>query len=563
MSRKNSIGRRFFVGWLCALAALQAAAQTPVPATDSANPEAPPAIATPEPVRLQDHTLFEISAPMGTLTPAQRAKAVEQRLLSAAEGPPSTLGTLHTAESDGFTGIYAGSVLIRAVTDGDAAHTGRTRRQLAADQLLIIRRALAMEYRDRGTAHFIRGLTLAAGATVLLLALAIGLRSLYRWTQARISRAALAWHWQSGLARLKLFSPSAVANASRSVAAGLAWLMALLLAYAYLEFVLSLFLWTQGLADRMVAAAQHAVEHVFTALIDYLPSLLNIIVIVVVARFILKVLRGLFEQLAAGRLTISGFHPDWGLPTFSLVRFFVLAIAVVMVFPDLPGSGSPGFRGVATFLGLAISFGGAPAIANIISGVILTYMRPFSIGDRVKIADAVGDIMSKNLLLVRLRTIKNVDISIPNSLVLANHIINFSAHAQDPGLILHTSVTIGYAAPWRKVHELLIVAAKRVDGVLADPAPFVLQTHLHDFYVAYEINAYTNRPNDMATLYSRLHEEIQNAFYEGGVEILSPHYAAVRDGNAMAVPNDYLPKDYEAPGFSILSRILRPGQGGG
>jgi small-conductance mechanosensitive channel len=310
----------------------------------------------------------------------------------------------------------------------------------------------------------------------------------------------------------------------------------------------------------MVVAAEHAVEQVFSAFIDYMPSLLNIVIIVVVARFILKAVRGLFEQIAANRLTITNFHPDWALPTYSLVRFFVIAIAAVMVFPYLPGSGSAGFKGVATFVALAISFGGAPAIANIIAGIILTYMRPFGLGDRVKIADAVGDIMAKNLLLVRLRTIKNVAISIPNSLVLANHIINYSTNAKDAGVILHTSVTIGYDAPWKTVHELLIRAATRVDGLLAEPPPYVLQTSLDDFYVAYEINAYTRRPNEMAILYSRLHEEIQNSFNEGGVEILSPHYGAMRDGNAMGVPSEYLPKDYKAPGFTILSRIFRPGQ---
>jgi hypothetical protein len=229
MSTKHTIGRALIAGLLVALGAAIAAAQAPTPATDSVNPEAPPAVAAPTPVRLRDHILFEVNTPIGTLTPMQRAAAIEQRLMSAAEGPASTIATLRTAESDGFTGIYAGPVLIRAVTDGDAAHTGRTRAQLAADQLLLIKHALAVEYRERGTAHVLRGLLLATGATVSLVALLIGLRWGYRWTRAKISRVALAWHWQSSLARLKLLSPSSVANASRSFAAGLAWLMVLLL----------------------------------------------------------------------------------------------------------------------------------------------------------------------------------------------------------------------------------------------------------------------------------------------------------------------------------------------
>jgi small-conductance mechanosensitive channel len=228
-----------------------------------------------------------------------------------------------------------------------------------------------------------------------------------------------------------------------------------------------------------------------------------------------------------------------------------------MVFPYLPGSGSEGFRGVSAFVGLMVSFGAAPAIANLIAGIIITYMRPFKTNDRVKIADATGDILGKDLLVVRMRTIKNVDITIPNALVLANHIINFSSSAKSHGLILNTTITIGYDAPWKRVHALLIEAAKRLEGILPTPEPFVLQTTLDDSYVAYEINAYTDRPNEMASLYSRLNESIQDVFNEAGVEILSPKFAAVRDGNAMAVPESYLPKDYHVPGFTILSRILR------
>jgi len=265
-----------------------------------------------------------------------------------------------------------------------------------------------------------------------------------------------------------------------------------------------------------------------------------------------KGLAALFREVGDGRLTIQGFYPEWASPTFAIVRFILIAIAAVMIFPYLPGSGSEGFRGVGVFVGLLVSLGSASAISNFIAGLVITYMRPFRVGDRVKIADAMGDVIDKDLLVVRLRTIKNVDITFPNALVLGSQIVNFSSIVHSGGnLILHTAVTIGYDAPWQQVHELLMTAAKRTEGIVAEPAPFVLQTSLDDFYVAYELNAYTQRPNEMAALYSRLHAEIQNAFNEGGVEILSPHYAAVRDGSRMAVPDDYLPKTTKRRG-SIL-----------
>ena len=187
-----------------------------------------------------------------------------------------------------------------------------------------------------------------------------------------------------------------------------------------------------------------------------------------------------------------------------------------------------------------------------VAGVVLTYMRPFRIGDRVKIADTMGDIMEKTLLVTRVRTIKNVDVSIPNAMVLGSHIINFSSSAKERGLILHTTVTIGYDVPWKKVHELLVSAAKTSENILETPAPFILQTSLDDSYVSYELNAYTDRPDKMAVTYSELHQNIQEKFNEAGVEIMSPHYSAVRDGNHTAIPDEYLPKGYKPKTFRIF-----------
>lgn len=178
-------------------------------------------------------------------------------------------------------------------------------------------------------------------------------------------------------------------------------------------------------------------------------------------------------------------------------------------------------------------------------------MRPFKNGDRVKISDTVGDVLERTLLVTRIRSIKNVDITIPNSMILGSHIINYSATAEREGLVLNTTVTIGYDVPWRKVHELLKDAAARTDEVLKEKKPFVLQTALNDFYVAYELNAYTSSPNHMATIYSQLHQNIQDCFNEAGVEIMSPHYSALRDGNEIAIPAENRAKDYLPSGFRV------------
>ncbi len=178
-------------------------------------------------------------------------------------------------------------------------------------------------------------------------------------------------------------------------------------------------------------------------------------------------------------------------------------------------------------------------------------MRLFKIGDRVKIADVTGDVIEKSLLVTRIRTIKNEIISIPNSTVMNSHTINYSSDAPGLGLILNTTVTIGYDVPWKKMYEALIEAALRTKYVLQDPKPFVLQTGLQDFYVSYQINAYVREANKQTDIYSELYQNIQDVCNEKGIEIMSPHYTAARDGNSTAIPEEYLPDDYKAPGFNI------------
>jgi small-conductance mechanosensitive channel len=204
------------------------------------------------------------------------------------------------------------------------------------------------------------------------------------------------------------------------------------------------------------------------------------------------------------------------------------------------------------FFGVLVSVGSSGAVADVVSGIVLTYTRAFHMGDRVRIADAEGDVLEKTLFVTRVRTTKNVDITIPNALVMSNHIINFSAQARRGGLILHTTVTIGYDVLPARVCELLIAAARETESILDTPEPFVSQTALGDFYVHYELNAHTKDAKRMGITYSDLHRAILDKFNEAGVEIASPHLSSVRDGNQTQLPDDYLPKDYKPAAFRIL-----------
>jgi small-conductance mechanosensitive channel len=273
--------------------------------------------------------------------------------------------------------------------------------------------------------------------------------------------------------------------------------------------------------------------------VAYIPNVFFIVAICVITRYLLKVVRFFFSEIERGNLKFEGFFKEWADPTYKLIRLVIIAFGFVMAFPYLPGSHSPAFQGVSVFLGLLLSLGSSSSIANIVAGVVLTYMRPFKIGDRVKIADTMGDVLEKTLLVTRIRSIKHVEITIPNSMVLGSHIVNYSSAAHSEGLVLNTTITIGYDAPWRKVHELLLEAAKRTTKIDHDQRAFVLQTALNDFYVSYELNAVTRLPNSMASIYSDLHQNIQDCFNEAGLEIMSPHYGALRDGNTIAIPPEY------------------------
>ena len=251
---------------------------------------------------------------------------------------------------------------------------------------------------------------------------------------------------------------------------------------------------------------------------------------------------------------------EWAEPTYKIVRFLLLAATTIIIFPYLPGSSSPAFKGISIFLGVLFSLGSTSAVANIVAGIILTYMRAFRLGDRVQIADTVGDVIEISLLVTRIRTIKNVEITIANSMVLSSHFVNFSGSLHEDGLILHTTVTIGYDTPWRQVHELLISAAQATDGIVDHPKPFVLQTALDDFYAHYQINAYTRRASEMSSIYSRMHQNIQDKFYEAGVEIMSPHYSTLRDGNRIAGPAIVTALD-STPLILLIGQVAREMRG--
>ncbi len=324
------------------------------------------------------------------------------------------------------------------------------------------------------------------------------------------------------------------------------------LLYIIIPIIFSYFEFTSTWADTLFGYILTPLKMMFSSFIGFLPNIFFIIVIIFINRYVIKLTKIIFDEIGEGNISIPNFHQEWAEPTYKIVRSLILIFTLIVVFPYLPGSQSEAFKGVSIFLGILFSLGSTSVIANIVAGTILTYMYAFKIGDRVKIGDTVGDIIEKTLLITRVKTIKNIVITIPNSIVMGSHIINYTTSStQGDGLILCTTITLGYDIPWKKVHETLIDAALATLNVKKEPSPFVLQTSLDDFYVSYELNCYTDKPGIMARTYSELHQNVQDKCNEAGIEILSPHYSADRDGNASTIPSQYLPSTYEAPPFAI------------
>jgi len=321
--------------------------------------------------------------------------------------------------------------------------------------------------------------------------------------------------------------------------------------YLSLPLLFYIFPDTKDITNTLLNWILTPAKNILNSVLNFLPDLFTIIVIYLFTHYLIKALRYFANEIEAGNLHVAGFPKEFAKPSFNIIRFLLYAFMLVIIFPYLPGSGSPAFQGVSVFLGILLSLGSSSAINNIIAGLVITYMRPFKIGDRVQIGDVTGDVIEKTTLVIRIRTIKNEDITVPNSTVLSANTINYSANALDKGLIIHTTVTIGYDAPWKDVQQALINAALRTELILKKPEPFVLQTSLDDFYVSYQLNAYTKDANAQANIYSELHKNIQDCFNEAGIEIMSPHYGSLRDGNQTTIPSDYLSKDYEAPTFNI------------
>ncbi|MDR1251885.1 MAG: mechanosensitive ion channel family protein [Treponema sp.] len=290
--------------------------------------------------------------------------------------------------------------------------------------------------------------------------------------------------------------------------------------------IFSLFPATEKLAETLFSYVFTPVKEIFIGAIRYIPNLFTIIIIIVITRYVLRVLKFFSIQITRGKLVIRGFYADWAEPTYKILQVLLWAFTVAIVYPYLPGADSRVFQGVSVFVGIIFSLGSSSAIGNLVAGLVITYMRPFKIGDRVKIKDITGFVVGKNLTVVRLKTHKNEYVTFPNTIILSSSIINYNTSSDEDaeGLILNTEITFGYATPWQTVHDILIKAALATSYVQKNPKPFVLQTAMDDFYAHYQINCYTKEVDKVPAIYTELYENIQNGFHAAGIDMTAAHY---------------------------------------
>lgn len=503
------------------------------------------------PVTLFGDTLFRIYAKIGPFRPADRAASVTRKLEQLVEDDQFDPEHLKVIESEETQDLVHDDIILMSVTNRDAFWADSDKKVLAADLRNVIIEGVANYQKEHGLMNNLKRFGML---TLVLILLVLIIVYLNKGFNALVNKALLTGQVFIKGVRFRNYEFLSVERETQVIRwlfNGVKWFLIIILVYLSLPIIFSIFPSTKGIATQLIGYILDPLTMMFKGIIGYIPELMTIAVVMFVTYNFVKFLLFLANEIQSGKLVLPGFYPDWALPTYNLLRVLVYAFAFVIIFPYLPGSSSPAFQGVSVFLGLLISLGSSSAIGNIIAGLVITYMRAFKVGDRVKIGDTTGDVLEKTMLVTRLRTIKNEQVTIPNAAILNGSTVNYSTSAKERGLILHTTVTIGYDVPWRTVHELLISAATKTADVNEEPKPFILQTSLDDFYVSYQLNAYTDTPEIAARIYSDIHAHIQDAFNKAGIEILSPHYRAARDGNILTIPPQYIPKDYKQPGFNV------------
>ena len=467
-----------------------------------------------------------------TAYPAERrASDIASRIEALARDRKYDPKTLRVEDAGEYHQIFPGESgkAIFRVLEADAESEGVIRTVLADTIGNTIAESINDYRHDRRPAVLTKNALYAFGSTLVMVALLYGVlwgfRRLNNYLEGRVKL-----HMQKLEERSqRIFQGGQIWGILHSALGMLRGLVVIFIIYIFANFALSLFPQTRYSAQRLFQFVVGPLSRIVNALIDFIPDFLFLVVVFLIMRYALKLARGMFAAIDKKRLQIKGFEADWAWPTYRIVRMGIIVFALVIAYPFIPGSDSAAFKGVSVLLGVLFSLGSTSVISNVIAGYTMTYRRAFRIGDRVKIGDTVGDVTEMRILVTHLKTPKNEEVVIPNSTILNGEVTNYSTMARDQGLILHTTVGIGYDVPWRQVEAMMLLAAEKTEGLLKEPQPFIRQKSLGDYAVNYELNAYCDNASEMVELYTKMHRNIQDIFNENGVQIMSPAYKADPD----------------------------------
>lgn len=492
------------------------------------------------PVVVEGDTLFYLYTKRGGYTPLQRAEMIDAAIMQLGKRFTLHPDSVYIESSDIVTDLMYGNKVIASFTDQDGLWEGRSREQLATDK----RKIVVQKLKELKEEHSLWQL----GKRILYFVLVLAGQYLLFWLTGWLFRKLKVRIQKLKDTRLKpisiqnyeLLDTQRQVNLLIFLSNLLRYVIMLLQLLITVPLLFAIFPQTKGLAYQIFSYIWNPIKNILVGIVDYIPNLFAILIICFAVKYLVRLVHYLSREVEAGRLKFGGFYPDWAMPTYHIIRFLLYAFMIAMIYPYLPGAKNGVFQGISVFVGLIISLGSSTVIGNVIAGLVITYMRPFKLGDRIQLNDTTGNVIEKTPLVTRIKTPKNEVVTIPNSFIMSSHTVNYSASAREYGLIIHSEVTIGYDVPWRQVHQLLIEAALNTPGVIDDPRPFVLETSLSDWYPVYQINAYIREADKLAQIYSDLHHNIQDRFNEAGVEIMSPHYMAMRDGNESTIPKDDL-----------------------
>jgi len=477
------------------------------------------------PVVVANRLVITLRGPLAGYSAQERVDSVKQRIDTILES--DRLPVVSTEDVEDGTQVQLDGKFAFLVTLIDIdPQIGETTRNVAREAASRLKRAVA-EYSEQ---HTLQYLLVQSGWAALATGVYAGLLWLlfviHRWAGHHVARVAGARAEQVHVQGVSLLDPEQVRWVARRLTAVIAWAVALFATYSWLTFALLQFPYTRPWGEQMEGNLLGLAGDLALGMVRAIPGLVVAIVILLIARLIIRIAGLFFDRVERGVVTMGSLDEDTAVPTRRIFQIIVWAIAIALAFPHLPGAETEAFKGVSVLFGLMISIGASGVVGQAASGFILMYTRAFRAGEYVRIGEVEGTVVGLGSFATRIRTGLGEEVLLPNSVALQNTTKNFSRAVDGAGFLVNTGVTIGYSTPWRQVHAMLEEAARRTRDIATEPAPFVRQTALSDFYVEYRLVAYApiELPVQRIDMLSQLHANIQDVFNEHGVQIMSPHY---------------------------------------